>query len=217
MTTLGVLAYGPTTLGYPFHKLFTTTAHIAAPADLVKEKVQAVVLWGGEDISPFLYGQKASRQFCDAGDTPSKRDLVEWGVMKEAVKLGIPIIGVCRGAQLMCAFDGGTLAQDVSGHGQHHGILTCDNFSFVAPGDHHQMMLPRAEGNQTLAWSDVRRAQFYIGENNTISPLSPTFKEPEAIYFKDIRGMAFQYHPEWAAAESACVKWTLDMVKEMFL
>lgn len=215
MTKLGVLAHGSATLGYPFNKLFTECVEIKQPADLFAKNVDAVVLWGGEDISPELYGEQPN-QFNECMGPPTKRDLFEWNVLKEAVQLNIPIIGVCRGAQLMCAFDGGKLAQDVAGHQSGHGIHTFDNRMIVAPANHHQMMLPR-DVNELLAWSSTRRAEFYIGENNTIHQLPIGFKEPEAVFFPEINGVGFQFHPEWAEHKHECVTWALDVVKEKLL
>lgn len=212
-TTLGVLPHGPVSkLGWPFNQLFNNSKLVTKPEDLLD--VQAVVLWGGEDISPSLYGEKPC-QFTDGPEMPSKRDLFEWSILLNAVKLNIPIIGVCRGAQLMCAFDGGKLAQDVNGHGQSHTICT-EHSAFYAPAEHHQMMLPK-EGARILAHPPQRRAQFYVSENNTINYFPANFVEPEAVFFPDIKGIGFQFHPEWATKDDPCVKWTLDITKEKLL
>lgn len=190
MTKLGVLGHGPSTLGYPFNALFTECVFITSVKQMMEENLTAVVLWGGEDISPELYGETPN-QFNESAGPPSRRDLFEWSVLTEAVKLNIPIIGVCRGAQLMCAFDGGKLAQDVAGHQSGHPMMTLNGKVLVAPANHHQMMLPK-EDNQLLAWSSTRRAEFYIGENNTIHQLLMGFKEPEAVYFRNLKGVGFQ-------------------------
>lgn len=57
--------------------------------------VDAVVLWGGEDISPKIYKQQAV--YADADNELSMRDKYEVLIANEAIRLGIPIIGVCRG------------------------------------------------------------------------------------------------------------------------
>jgi gamma-glutamyl-gamma-aminobutyrate hydrolase PuuD len=215
-TKLGVMSQGPTTLGYPFNKLFSFTVPILTYEDLEKERPDAVILWGGEDISPSLYGQEVSHQFCDADNLPSKRDLVEWKTMQECARLQIPIIGICRGAQILCAFDGGKLAQDVAGHLSGHPITTIDGEVFHAPANHHQMLLPREEA-RLLAWASQRRAEFYIGEENTIHNLPMGFKEPEAVYFPDLNSIGFQYHPEWDKETSKCVNWTFSAIEEYVL
>lgn len=211
---LGVLSEGPARLGYPFHKLFTDVKRIDNLQHL--KDVDAVVLWGGTDISPFLYGEKPNN-FNEAGELPSKRDSFEWSVLDYCNKNLIPIIGVCRGAQLMCVYDGGKLIQDVGGHGRGHYVVDIEGKkSFYAAASHHQMMLPKAN-TVLIATAEKRLADFYIGENNAINQFDATFREPEAVFFPDIRGIGFQFHPEWADENDFSVKWSLDKVKEYLL
>ena len=65
-----------------------------------------LILHGGADISPSLYGEPVSK-LGGGCTTPSHRDQQEWDFIKVAVELGIPIVGICRGAQMLCAYDGG--------------------------------------------------------------------------------------------------------------
>lgn len=211
---------GPHTPGFPFNALFPGEVRQLSPGKMNLVDVEAVVLWGGTDISPALYGEKANK-FCEVGDYPSRRDIFEWDVMRECKRLGIPLIGVCRGAQIMCAFDGGKLAQDVSHHMSGHTVVTNNGELFNAPASHHQMMLPR-EGNELLAWASklpggARRVETYIGEGDAITIVDEKFKEPEAVYFPDLKGVGFQFHPEWDHKDSVTVKWCLEVVKEKLL
>ena len=188
------LNFGPTHLGYPFYKLFQETTRYVPGTDV--RKFDAMVLWGGEDISPTLYGQKPN-SFCEATNIPSGRDLLEWKLLKEAVASGVKIIGVCRGAQLMCAFDGGKLAQDVGGHMSGHDIEFESGLKVFAAANHHQMMLPR-DVNKVLAWAcHKNKPEFYLGEHDTINSFIPGFKQPEVVYFPELHGLGIQPHPEW--------------------
>src|SRR5438067_2150266 len=78
-------------------------------------KDDGLVIWGGADISPSIYGEPVGPR-TGAGHEPSFRDRTEMAAVDAAIKVGIPLIGVCRGAQLMCAMSGGKLVQDVQGH-----------------------------------------------------------------------------------------------------
>lgn len=73
----------------------------------------ALLLPGGGDMEPWRYGQEnaASR-----GLEP-ERDQAELRLLQEFTAAGKPVLGVCRGLQVINVFFGGTLAQDVPGHG----------------------------------------------------------------------------------------------------
>ena len=83
-----------------------------------------LLLHGGADISPSLYNHPV-HEYTGAGDQPSRRDRTEWALVEQAVKLGVPIIGICRGMQLLCAFAGGSLIQDVDNHSGNHKVVDC--------------------------------------------------------------------------------------------
>ena len=76
-------------------------------------KWDALLLPGGGDLEPWRYGQEntASR-----GLEP-ERDEAELRLLQDFTALGKPVLGVCRGLQTINVFFGGTLAQDVPGHG----------------------------------------------------------------------------------------------------
>ena len=61
-----------------------------------------LILHGGEDISPSIYGHGLS-SLTRASNKPSFRDRAEVALANRAIGLGIPIFGICRGAQLACA------------------------------------------------------------------------------------------------------------------
>ena len=65
---------------------------------------------GGQDVSPALYGET---QLNDSVHCCEKRDRLEAAVLQEALKAGKPVLGICRGVQLINAAMGGTLYQDL--------------------------------------------------------------------------------------------------------
>lgn len=64
---------------------------------------------GGHDIDPAIYGEKAtySRNY------EKSEDLFQIALVKAAMKLNMPILGICRGMQLINTALGGTLYQDI--------------------------------------------------------------------------------------------------------
>ena len=70
----------------------------------------ALVLPGGGDLQPWRYGQ---RNTASRGMEP-ERDAAEWELLRRFS--GRPVLGICRGMQVINVFYGGTLHQDLPGH-----------------------------------------------------------------------------------------------------
>ena len=190
---------------------FGTPSLARVPEDL-DEKEGILILHGGEDISPSLYGETSVYSY--APNTPSKRDQLEKALFEKAVELGYGIVGICRGAQLACALSGGRLVQDVNNHaGGGHLVDTVDGDQFHTTSAHHQMMVPWKIQHELLGWSAKRLANEYnFGK-------SPEFmvKEPEIVFFNATNTLGIQGHPEWMAENSGLVQYMFKQVEERFL
>jgi putative glutamine amidotransferase len=73
-------------------------------------RVDGVVLTGGEDVDPSLYGQARLSQ---CGKSNVQRDNTEIALVHAARELGVPLLAICRGPQLLNVALGGTLFQDI--------------------------------------------------------------------------------------------------------
>ena len=173
--------------------------------------VDAVVLWGGEDIAPILYAEKPVGY--SGPESPSRRDLFEHEICRQAYLDGKPIIGVCRGAQFICAFAGGKLVQDVSGHnnGSGHLITTDDGKRMNVTSAHHQMLYPYDVEHKLIAWSTERRSERYVGISKEEQERMET--EPEVVYFPEVNGYAIQCHPEWHTNIHIFNSWVMNSIK----
>ncbi len=200
---------------YPFEKLVDGEVNqqvVTDPAEMMSFNA-ALILWGGADISPSLYNHPTSRR-CYPGST--RRDFVEWNLLKEAIEMGIPIIGVCRGAQMLCAAAGGYLLQDVNNHaGPGHNVETWDGKKFRTNSIHHQMMAGLDKVNhRLLAWAEKNVGAPYTYMNDQMYVPSMGWKEPEFVYFPDIRGFAIQWHPEMMVHDCAATEYVIDYIKK---
>ncbi|MBM6691017.1 gamma-glutamyl-gamma-aminobutyrate hydrolase family protein [Fusobacterium mortiferum] len=81
--------------------------------DTIKEQVKlldGLILSGGADVNPLLYGEEFKNGI---GVVSLERDRGEMLFLEEFIKSGKPILGICRGHQLLNVFMGGTLFQDL--------------------------------------------------------------------------------------------------------
>ena len=69
-----------------------------------------LLLSGGEDVDPAYYGQPVSEK---CGQIVRARDEAEMKMLEAFLTTGRPILGICRGVQLMNVYFGGTLHQDI--------------------------------------------------------------------------------------------------------
>jgi putative glutamine amidotransferase len=84
------------------------------PADEVTQQVNTVagiLLPGGGDIHPGLYQCHDDIALCKSIDP--KRDDLETGIIKQAFRFGIPVLGICRGLQILNVAMGGSLYADI--------------------------------------------------------------------------------------------------------
>jgi putative glutamine amidotransferase len=74
------------------------------------DRVQALVLSGGSDIDPSLYGEDRHAQVTQVF---RERDEFELALCGEALKRDLPLLAICRGCQVLNVASGGTLVQDI--------------------------------------------------------------------------------------------------------
>ncbi len=93
----------------------------ANPDDLL-DRLDGLILSGGNDIDPAAYGAEPHPE--TRGTTP-ERDAFEIALTRRAVERDIPVLGICRGMQILNVAFGGTLLQhlpDVFGHENHRRV-----------------------------------------------------------------------------------------------
>jgi putative glutamine amidotransferase len=195
----------PDYLGYadPFLKIF----------DIAKDVYEAdvVMFTGGADIDPAFYNEKKGpRTFT----TPS-RDVREKALFDESHRLGKPILGICRGAQLLCAMAGGKLAQHITGHTHHqHRILTNEGEDYIMSSLHHQMMLLDGTDHELIAWTEKLSQRYLDGDDKEIPGVDV---EPEIVYFPKVKGLGIQGHPEHFKNPHSTLDYLHDLVQTRLL
>jgi gamma-glutamyl-gamma-aminobutyrate hydrolase PuuD len=172
------------------------------------ERADLVVFTGGVDVNPALYGaERHSRT-----ETPSdERDTQDINVYLKCVELGIPMIGVCRGAQFLAVMEGAKLFQDVDGHNgshpmfDHHTKTHIERVSSV----HHQMVKP-CVGMEVIATA----ARSHVRHSDPDTKEEGSHADIEVFYFRDHAIVGFQGHPEYRGYPQY-TKWCLDTIQEL--
>lgn len=164
-----------------------------------------LILLGGTDIDPVIYGQQPLK-WTDKPDT--ERDDKELYEIDMAIMHKRPIIGICRGAQLLCAYNDGSLIQHsvIARPNTGKAVLTTEDGEFVAPVDHHQIMVPG--GNYVLlAEEEIQHVRWTSDtEHHTEDYI------PHVIYYPETNSLAVQPHPEWDKRGSSFVAWLNNVV-----
>lgn len=97
--------------------------------------IDGLVLHGGEDIAPEVYGETARK---DEWRGQLTKDRMELALIRSCLKQNIPILGICRGAQLINVALGGTLHQDI---GEAFQSATCHRNGEIYEKNTHEMII----------------------------------------------------------------------------
>jgi putative glutamine amidotransferase len=172
-------------------------ATTAAP-DETLDLLDGLLLAGGADIDPGSYGQAAHPE--TTGTVP-ERDAFEIALVRGAIARDMPVLGICRGMQLINVACGGTLLQHLPehvGHHEHRRVLG----SFE--GADHDVRLRegtlamRVVGEVSHATkSHHHQGVDRLGEGLQVSGTSALDELTEAIELPDRRFvLGVQWHPE---------------------
>lgn len=74
------------------------------------DSIDGLLLTGGEDVSPLLFGEEPIKE---VKNISYDRDQTEIALFNKAYEKGIPVLGICRGLQVLNVALGGTLYQDI--------------------------------------------------------------------------------------------------------
>lgn len=174
-----------------------------------------ILFTGGEDVDPSLYGEAPlqSTYFSRV------RDDFEMKVYKEALEVGIPMVGICRGGQFLNVANGGAMWQHVNNHTRSHMLFPLDDAGapvepgFLVTSTHHQMMRPHEDGVVLAVAAEATELQSHttIHEKDRAEAT-----DVEVVWYPETGCLCFQPHPEMKAATEACRKY-FDACLETYL
>lgn len=166
------------------------------------EEAHLIQFTGGQDVSPFLYGEE---RHPTTGNSP-ERDLKEAGSYAWAVRTGKKMAGICRGGQFLNVMNGGKMYQDVNNHaigGTHPCYDRFTGETHDVTSTHHQMMIPAAHG-EVIAHANLatRKESFQPYKDKYIIVNGILGEDTEVVYYDRTKSLCFQPHPEFHRADS---------------
>jgi putative glutamine amidotransferase len=166
--------------------------------------IDGLVLAGGADIDPATYGQPAHPE--TAGTVP-ERDVFEIALARAAIERDMPLLGICRGMQLINVALGGTLLQHLPerfGHHEHRRVAGSFDGADHDVDVHEGTLAMRVVGEARHATkSHHHQGVDRLGEDLLVSGTSTMDDLPEAIELPGKRFvLGVQWHPEADQASS---------------
>ncbi|MFJ6751006.1 gamma-glutamyl-gamma-aminobutyrate hydrolase family protein [Streptomyces sp. NPDC091266] len=160
-----------------------------ATAAAAVARLDGLVIAGGADVAPARYGAEPHPR---TGPPALDRDAWELALIEAALAGGVPLLGICRGLQLLNVARGGTLVQHLDGHAGAPGVFERHAIKPV-PGTLLGTALPEPVSVPTYHHQSVDR----IGDGL----LASAFAEDgtiEGLELPDARAftLAVQWHPE---------------------
>lgn len=170
-----------------------------AIAERVLDGLDGLVITGGKDVDPAAYGHDPH----PTTDDPARdRDAWEFALLRGALARRMPVLGICRGAQVLNVALGGTLHQhlpDVLGHSRHqagNAIFTTSSVRTV-PGTRLAELIGESSDAQCYHHQAIDR----LGDGLVIAAQDGVDGVIEAVELDrvahpDTWALAVQWHPE---------------------
>ena len=184
----------------------------AAEPQALLDHLDALILTGGQDVSKqFTMGERTRpfKQLNDSAEPSLDRDVYEWQLFELAMTRGVPVLGVCRGHQLINAGLGGTLISDLP----------------PGPVDHLPWVQPMSDGqpDHQVTFTSGSLAEQLYGRSKVVNSWHhQAVAEPgrgmrisgvttdgivEATEHESAAILTVQWHPEWQESSDQAFAW----------
>jgi putative glutamine amidotransferase len=182
-------------------------------------RVDGLILTGGQDVDPRVWGGPPPT---DAGDgvlvIDRRRDDYEISLVLEAIDRGVPVLGVCRGHQVLNVALGGTLVPDLPDRGIRH--VSPAFFPDTRPDKEHRVAFRAASlaaelyGPTAAVNSWHHQAVDRLGRGLVASAHADD-GVVEAIELPGHPVLGLQWHPEGSVELEPCFSWLVEQAQSV--
>jgi putative glutamine amidotransferase len=163
-------------------------------AEQVLDGLHGLVITGGKDVDPARYGQTPHPE---TDDPRHDRDAWEFALIARALARGLPVLGICRGAQVLNVVLGGTLHQhlpDVVGHTRHQAgdAVFSESRVHIVPGTRLAALIGEYSDEQCYHHQAIAE----LGSGLVVSARDAEGVIEAVELPGDSFGLAVQWHPE---------------------
>ncbi len=189
---------------------------VATPLAPARRPFDALLLGGGGDVDPSRYGRRPIGN--GSLEIDEGRDELDFALFDRARRSGAPVLGICRGLQVINVALGGTLVQDIPSerpsevtHQRAREEKTRRDHSVtVAPGT---LLSSIARGHELAVNSRHHQAIERVGAGLRVSGLAPD-GVPEAVELPGEQWiLAVQWHPENLASDPASERLFAEFIR----
>jgi putative glutamine amidotransferase len=184
--------------------------------DQLLDAIDGLILAGGRDIDPAAYG---AERHPETDESHAGRDEFEIRLARRALERDVPLLGICRGMQLMNVARGGTLVQDLPVHVGHE-----DHRRSIGTFDGNDHPVHLADGSLAArAAGEIRHGTLShhhqgidrVGHGFTVTGWADDDELPEALEDPELRfALGVQWHPE-ADEESRIIAALVDEARKV--
>lgn len=164
-------------------------AEIVLPGQAIPwSEIDGLVLGGGADVDPTTYGQEPHAMT----EVELERDALELPAAHHALEIGLPILGICRGFQLLNVVMGGSLVQHLDGHSRDDGGHSTQHRATLAENTRLASIIGKPD---VLVNSSHHQA---VRPENLAPGLTPSATTHDGLIeaFENDQILAVQWHPE---------------------
>ncbi|HEX9053287.1 MAG TPA: gamma-glutamyl-gamma-aminobutyrate hydrolase family protein [Gemmatimonadales bacterium] len=169
-----------------------------AGAPRALEGCEGLLLTGGEDVDPAYYGEQPSKAL---GSVDRERDRFELALFRAARAARLPVLGICRGIQLINVALGGTLYQDLPS--ERPGPIDHDPGTARGARTHHVRLAPGSRAARVLGVDRLVPNSFHHQAVKDLAPALIATGWSDDGVIEAVEGrpddawlLAVQWHPE---------------------